>query len=67
MADIVNLNTFRKAKARTDKEVRAQRNRVEFGTPKALKDLEAAKTAQKTKKHDGKKLDSEDEDGPSRD
>jgi len=39
MSEIVNLNTFRKAKARTQKEQRAQNNRIKHGTPKVLKEL----------------------------
>ncbi len=34
---VVNLNKFKKQKARQEKEIRAQNNRIEFGTPKHLK------------------------------
>ena len=34
---VVNLNKFKKLKARAEKAVRAQNNRIEFGTPKYLK------------------------------
>lgn len=34
---VVNLNKFKKQKARQEKETRAQNNRIEFGTPKHLK------------------------------
>ena len=37
MADIVNLNRARKARARADKETQAARNRVTFGRTKAEK------------------------------
>jgi len=62
MADIVNLNKARKAKARADKDWRAQDNRVKFGTPKALKKLDASNTALRDKKLSSKKLDTDDQD-----
>ena len=37
MAEPINLNKFRKAKARADKEQRAAENRVKFGRTKAEK------------------------------
>lgn len=37
MSEISNLNKFRKARARAEKETKAQNNRILFGTPKALK------------------------------
>jgi hypothetical protein len=45
MAEIINLNKARKAKARTDKAVRAQENRARFGRTKAEKQSEAAEKA----------------------
>jgi hypothetical protein len=36
-ADLINLNKARKAKARADKEGRAQENRAKFGRTKAAK------------------------------
>jgi len=63
MADIVNLNKARKAKARADKDRRAQDNRVKHGTPKALKQLDASNTALRDKKLDTKKLSDADKDG----
>ncbi|MBL4614544.1 MAG: DUF4169 family protein [Magnetovibrio sp.] len=66
MAEVVNLNTFRKAKARADKQVRAQHNRVEHGTPKAFKNLEKAKRTIKDKALDGQKLDGDDDATPGR-
>jgi len=62
MAEIVNLNKARKAKARTDKDRRAQANRVKHGTPKALKRLDASNTALRDKKLDAKKLSDESDD-----
>ena len=39
MAEIVNLNRARKAKARAEKEETAAANRVLHGTPKAVRNL----------------------------
>ena len=43
MAEPINLNKARKAKARADKEVRAAENRVRFGRTKAETSLEKAR------------------------
>jgi hypothetical protein len=42
MSEPVNLNRFRKQKARADAKVQAAGNRVKFGQTKARKKLEAA-------------------------
>lgn len=42
MAEPINLNRARKAKARTDAEARAAENRVSFGRSKAEKTLARA-------------------------
>lgn len=55
MAEVVNLNKFRKAKARSEKDARTQHNRIEHGTPKALKDLAKARRTLRDKKLDDKK------------
>ena len=49
-ADVVNLRQFRKAKARTEKEAKAEQNRISFGRTKAEKQLTDAlnKKAEKT-------------------
>jgi hypothetical protein len=39
MAEIVNLNRMRKAKARAEKGKQAEANRVLHGTPKAIRTL----------------------------
>jgi len=62
MVDIVNLNKARKAKARADKERRAHNNRIKHGTPKALKQLDAANKDLRDKKLSTKKLNVEDGD-----
>jgi len=61
MVEIVNLNKARKAKARTDKDRRAQANRVKHGMPKALKQLDATNKALRDKKLDAQKLSDENE------
>jgi len=43
MAEIVNLNRMRKAKARAEKGQQAEANRVLHGTPKAIRKLSEAK------------------------
>ena len=45
MAELVNLNRARKAKARADNDVAAAQNRVKFGRTKAEK---AQQSAEKT-------------------
>jgi hypothetical protein len=44
-ANVVNLRTFRKRKAREEKEALAQANRAAFGRPKSEKELSKAKLA----------------------
>ena len=43
MAEIVNLNRARKAKAKGEKEKTAAANRVLHGTPKAVRNLSEAR------------------------
>lgn len=50
MADIVNLNRARKAKAKADDKTRAVENRARFGRTKGEKALDAAR-ADKLKRH----------------
>lgn len=45
MAEVVNLRSFRKHKAREDKEAAAQVNRAAFGRTKSEKELSKAKLA----------------------
>lgn len=44
-AEVVNLRTFQKRKAREEKEALAQVNRAAFGRPKSEKELSRAKLA----------------------
>ena len=53
MADLVNLNRFRKQKARAEKEAEAAENRVRFGRTKAEKKAEAQETARKARLLEG--------------
>jgi hypothetical protein len=63
MADIVNLRRTRKNKARAVKEKQAEDNRVKFGTPKSLKQLNAARSEKAERDLDAHRRDkSEDED-----
>jgi Domain of unknown function (DUF4169) len=55
-ADIVNLNRFRKAKARDDKAKQAAENRVVFGRTKAEKAKVAAEEKLVVKRLDGKQI-----------
>jgi hypothetical protein len=45
MAEVVNLRTFRKRKAREDKETAAEVNRAAFGRTKSEKELSKARLA----------------------
>jgi hypothetical protein len=43
MAEIINLNRARKARAKADKEKTAEANRLLHGTPKAVRNLAEAR------------------------
>jgi len=53
----INLNKFRKAKAKVGKTALAEANRVKFGRTKAQKDLEKAREAKAVKSLDGHRRD----------
>jgi hypothetical protein len=57
MGEIVNLNRFRKAKAKAAQEVRAAENRVKFGRTKDEKQKSRAEDEAKARLLDGHKLD----------
>ena len=59
MADIVNLNRVRKAKAKTAAEKTAANNRVKYGTPKALRKLSDAERKKAEAQIAAKRLDDE--------
>lgn len=57
MGKPVNLNRYRKEKARAEKKARADRNAVTFGRSKAEKDLDKARNAQEARRLDDHKHD----------
>ncbi|MEQ1863968.1 MAG: DUF4169 family protein [Micropepsaceae bacterium] len=57
MAEIVNLNRARKAKAKTAAEKTAANNRVKHGTPKALRKLSEAERKKAEAQIAAKRLD----------
>ena len=57
MAEIINLNKARKAKARVDKSAQTEANRMRFGRTKAQKQADAAETAKMTRLLDESKRD----------
>ena len=52
MADVVNLNRFRKRKARETAERQAEENRVRFGRTKAQKQRDAAEAEEAQRRLD---------------
>ncbi len=57
MAEPVNLNRYRKAKARADRKARADENAVRFGRSKPEKELEKARADKAKTSVDSHKLD----------
>ncbi len=57
MAEIVNLNKARKAKARQQHQVTAAANRIAFGRSKAERDAARQEAERARREVDGKKLD----------
>lgn len=55
MAEILNLNQARKAKAKTDAKSKAVENRAKFGRTKADKTLDAARADKLNRDLDGAK------------
>lgn len=55
MAEILNLNQARKAKAKTDAKSKAAENRAKFGRTKADKALDAARADRLQRDLDGAK------------
>lgn len=56
MGEIVNLNRWRKAKAKKEKARQADINRVAFGRTKAEKELVRQQAEKDAKELDGKKV-----------
>jgi hypothetical protein len=57
MAEPVNLNRFRKQKARAEKQARADQNAVKFGRTKAQKELDKARSEKARRDLDGHEKD----------
>lgn len=54
--NVIRLRAFRKARARTDAEKRAEENRVKFGQTKAEKQARKAELDRARKSHEAGKL-----------
>lgn len=63
MSDPVNLNKFRKARQKAEKEQRAQENRAKFGRSKADREIEKARAEKLARLTDGHKRSDPGEDG----
>jgi len=61
MADVVNLNKMRKAKARAEDDSRAQANRIKYGRTKAQKDNDRRAEERSVQLHQGKRLETDEE------
>lgn len=61
MTEIINLRQQRKAKARTDKDKKAEQNRRAFGQTKAEKQKKQLESDRAAKILDGHKLDKDPE------
>lgn len=59
MAEIINLNKVKKARARADKDRAAEANRAKFGRTKAEKTRDEAETIKRDRTLDGAKMDEE--------
>jgi Domain of unknown function (DUF4169) len=57
MAEIVNLNRFRKARERDEREKAAAENRIRHGRPKPEREKNRAEQKKREKALDDKKLD----------
>ncbi|MEM9262422.1 MAG: DUF4169 family protein [Pseudomonadota bacterium] len=56
MGDLVNLNKFRKAKKKEQKEKSAAANRVNFGLPKSVRESTHTDNTKTYKSHTNKRL-----------
>ncbi|MDC0666779.1 DUF4169 family protein [Nannocystis radixulma] len=63
MGDVINLNRYRKAKARAEKEQKAEANRARHARTRAEKQTVQRELDRQSVDLDGKRLDSA-EDGP---
>jgi hypothetical protein len=60
MAEIINLNQFRKAKQKRQRQDKAATNRVRHGRPKETVQLEESERDNRQQEHDSKHLDPKD-------
>jgi len=65
MADIVNLNRFRKRRDRADRDAKADANRRVHGRTKAEREEEATRRDRASRDIEGKRLDPTDPTGPT--
>jgi hypothetical protein len=63
MGDVINLSRYRKAKARAEKEQKAEANRARHGRTRVEKQTVERELDRQSAELDGKRLDSAD-DGP---
>jgi len=56
MADLINLNRARKARAKAEKEKTAEANRLLHGTSKAVRNLAEARKNKADQAHSGHRL-----------
>lgn len=61
MAEIINLRTARKARARVEAATRADANRAKFGRSKAEKKNDTTEAVRRAKLLDGARLDESDD------
>ncbi|MEQ1752933.1 MAG: DUF4169 family protein [Micropepsaceae bacterium] len=61
MGDVINLNQVRKARAKAEAEKAADSNRVQHGTPKAMKKKSRAEKKKSDQKLEGKRLEDADD------
>lgn len=61
MGEVINLNQVRKARAKAEAAKAADSNRVQHGTPKALKKKSKAEKKKSEKTLEGKRLNDSDE------
>jgi hypothetical protein len=62
MAEIVNLNRARKARARAEKNKTAEANRIAHGTPKVLRNLGEARKDKADQALSGHRLEKDEDD-----
>jgi hypothetical protein len=61
MGDVINLNQVRKARAKAEAVKTADNNRVQHGTPKALKKKSKSEKKKSDQNHEGKRLTEKDD------